>query len=125
MYYAMRKCYDVFWKFSGIFSSSIYCAEKVEIGNYVNIGAGCFIMDTNFHSTNWRHCIDRNLDIVNARTAPVKIDDFVFVGARSIICKGVHIGEHSIISAGSVVVKDVPPNQVWGGNPAAFIKYVE
>ena len=40
MYYAMRKCYDVFWKFSGIFSSSIYCAEKVEIGNYVNIGAG-------------------------------------------------------------------------------------
>ena len=44
-------------------------------------------MDTNFHSTNWRHCIDRNLDIVNARTAPVKIDDFVFVGARSIICK--------------------------------------
>ena len=44
-------------------------------------------MDTNFHSTNWRHCIDRHLDIVNARTAPVKIDDFVFVGARSIICK--------------------------------------
>ena len=87
MYYAMRKCNDVFWKFSGIFSSSIYCAEKVEIGNYVNIGAGCFIMDTNFHSTNWRHCIDRNLDIANARTAPVKIDDFVFVGARSIICK--------------------------------------
>lgn len=114
-----------FGDYSGISSSSIYCAEKVEIGNYVNIGAGCFIMDTNFHSTNWRHRIDRNLDIANARTAPVKIDDFVFVGARSIICKGVHIGEHSIISAGSVVVKDVPPNQVWGGNPAAFIKYVE
>lgn len=76
-----------FGNYSGISSSSIYCAEKVEIGNYVNIGAGCFIMDTNFHSTNWRHRIDRNLDIANARTAPVKIDDFVFVGARSIICK--------------------------------------
>lgn len=47
-------------------------------------------MDTNFHSTNWRHRIDRNLDIANARTAPVKIDDFVFVGARSIICKGAY-----------------------------------
>lgn len=110
---------------SGISSTSIYCAEKIEIGDYVNIGAGCFIMDTNFHSTNWRHRKDRTLDIANAKSAPVKIDDFVFVGARSIICKGVHIGEHSIISAGSVVVKDVPANEVWGGNPAVKIKAVE
>ena len=82
-------------------------------------------MDTNFHSTNCRHRKDRTLDIANAKSAPVKIDDFVFVGARSIICKGVHIGEHSIISAGSVVVKDVPANEVWGGNPAVKIKAVE
>ena len=110
---------------SGISSTSIYCAERIEIGDYVNIGAGCFIMDTNFHSINWRHRKDRSLDIANAKSAPVKIDDFVFVGARSIICKGVHIGEHSIISAGSVVVKDVPSNEVWGGNPAVFIKAIE
>ena len=110
---------------SGISSTSIYCAERIEIGDYVNIGAGCFIMDTNFHSINWRHRKDRSLDIANAKSAPVKIDDIVFVGARSIICKGVHIGEHSIISAGSVVVKDVPSNEVWGGNPAVFIKAIE
>ena len=110
---------------SGISSTSIYCAERIEIGDYVNIGAGCFIMDTNFHSINWRHRKDRSLDIANAKSAPVKIDDFVFVGARSIICKGVHIGEHSIISAGSVVVKDVQSNEVWGGNPAVFIKAIE
>ena len=110
---------------SGISSTSIYCAERIEIGDYVNIGAGCFIMDTNFHSINWRHRKDRSLDIANAKSAPVKIDDFVFVGARSIICKGVHIGEHLIISAGSVVVKDVPSNEVWGGNPAVFIKAIE
>ena len=110
---------------SGISSTSIYCADRIEIGDYVNIGAGCFIMDTNFHSINWRHRKDRSLDIANAKSAPVKIDDFVFVGARSIICKGVHIGEHSIISAGSVVVKDVPSNEVWGGNPAVFIKAIE
>ena len=110
---------------SGISSTSIYCAEKIEVGSYVNIGAGCLIMDTNFHSTNWRHRMDRRLDIQNAKTSPVIIDDFVIIGARSIICKGVHIGEHSIISAGSVVVKDVPSNEVWGGNPAVYIKAVE
>lgn len=111
---------------SGLSSTAIYCAEKIEIGNYVNIGAGCFIMDTNFHSTNWKHRQDRRLDVINARTAPVKIDDYVFIGARSIICKGVHIGECSIVSAGSVVIKDIPPYEVWGGgNPAKFIKAVE
>lgn len=109
---------------SGITSTAIYCAEKIEIGNYVNIGAGCLVMDTNFHSTNWMIRMDRKRDIINAKTAPVKIDDFVFIGARSIICKGVHIGEKSLVAAGSVVVKDIPAGELWGGNPAKFIKKI-
>ena len=109
---------------SGITSTAIYCAEKIEIGNYVNIGAGCLIMDINFHSTNWEIRMDRKKDIINAKTAPVKIDDFVFIGARSIICKGVHIGEKSLVAAGSVVVKDIPAGELWGGNPAKFIKKI-
>lgn len=109
---------------SGITSTAIYCAEKIEIGNYVNIGAGCLVMDTNFHSTNWEIRMDREKDIINAKTAPVKIDDFVFIGARSIICKGVHIGEKSLVAAGSVVVKDIPAGELWGGNPAKFIKKI-
>lgn len=109
---------------SGITSTAIYCAEKIEIGNYVNIGAGCLVMDTNFHSTNWEIRMDRKKDILNAKTAPVKIDDFVFIGARSIICKGVHIGEKSLVAAGSVVVKDIPAGELWGGNPAKFIKKI-
>lgn len=109
---------------SGITSTTIYCAEKIEIGNYVNIGAGCLVMDTNFHSTNWEIRMDRKKDIINAKTAPVKIDDFVFIGARSIICKGVHIGEKSLVAAGSVVVKDIPAGELWGGNPAKFIKKI-
>lgn len=109
---------------SGITSTAIYCAEKIEIGNYVNIGAGCLVMDTNFHSTNWEIRMDRKKDIINAKTAPVKIDDFVFIGARSIICKGVHIGEKSLVAAGSVVVKDIPAGELWGGNPAKFIKKI-
>lgn len=81
-------------------------------------------MDTNFHSTNWEIRMDRKKDIINAKTAPVKIDDFVFIGARSIICKGVHIGEKSLVAAGSVVVKDIPAGELWGGNPAKFIKKI-
>lgn len=109
---------------SGITSTAIYCAEKIEIGNYVNIGAGCLVMDTNFHSTNWEIRMDRKKDIINTKTAPVKIDDFVFIGARSIICKGVHIDEKSLVAAGSVVVKDIPAGELWGGNPAKFIKKI-
>ena len=46
----------------------------------------------------------------------------VFIGTRGIINKGVSIGEGAIIAAGSVVVKDIPSWEVWGGNPARFIK---
>ena len=109
-------------EFSGITNSIIQCHEKIIIGSYVNIGAGCMIMDSNFHSTNWQDRLDRKKDVKNSRTAPVTIGNVVFIGARSIICKGVTIGDHSMIAAGSVVVKDIPANEMWGGNPAKFIK---
>ena len=50
------------------------------------------------------------------------IDDGVWIGANSIILKGVKIGKGSIIGAGSIVTKDVPAYEVWAGNPAKFIK---
>ena len=109
-------------KDSGMSNTVIQCHEKIIIGNNVNIGAGCLIMDSNFHSTNWKDRLDRVKDIENHRNAPVKIGDVVFIGTRSIICKGVTIGNHAMIAAGSVVVTDVPANEVWGGNPAKFIK---
>ena len=82
-------------------------------------------MDTNFHSTDWRKREHREEDVADAKTAPVVIEDYVFIGARGIICKGVRIGEHSIIAAGSVVVKDIPANCIAGGNPCKVIKYFE
>ncbi|MBS5951311.1 MAG: acetyltransferase [Clostridium sp.] len=53
----------------------------------------------------------------------VKIGDDVWIGARSIILPGVHIGNGSIIAAGSIVTKDVEPYAIVGGNPAKVIKY--
>lgn len=114
----------VIGEYSGMTNSIIQCHKEIIIGNHVNIGAGCMIMDSNFHSTDWHDRLDRRKDVDNRRNAPIKIGDVVFIGARSIICKGVTIGDHSMIAAGSVVVKDVPANEVWGGNPAKFIKKI-
>lgn len=41
-----------------------------------------------------------------------------FIGANAIVLPGVNIGDNAIIAAGAVVTSDIPPNEVWGGNPA-------
>lgn len=51
-----------------------------------------------------------------------RIGDFCAIGARSIIMPGVTVGNHSIVGAGSVVTKDVPPNCIVAGNPARIIR---
>ena len=53
----------------------------------------------------------------------VIIEDFVWLGSDVTISGNVHIGEGAIIAIGSVVVKDVPPYAIVGGNPAKIIKY--
>lgn len=55
------------------------------------------------------------------KVGSIEIFDNCFIGADSIILPNVKIGPNSIIAAGSVVAKDVPPNSVYGGNPAKFI----
>lgn len=112
-------------KYSGVTNACIHCYKKISIGDHVNIGAGTMIFDTDFHSTRWKDRISRKTDTCNKKVAPVKIGNLVFVGTRSIICKGVTIGDKSIVAAGSVVVKDIPAGEIWGGNPARFIKRVE
>lgn len=50
------------------------------------------------------------------------IGDNVRICPNSVVIGDVHIGDNSIVGAGSVVVKDIPANEVWAGNPAHFIK---
>lgn len=108
--------------YTGISSATILVKNSVVIGNHVNIGGGCFLSDSNHHSTVWQERKERQLDVQNAKTAPIIIGDYVFIGARSMILKGVTIGDRSIVAAGSVVTKSIPADELWGGAPAKFIK---
>lgn len=104
----------------GISGSTICATTSVTIGNNVLIGSGCLISDTDSHPINWEDRLyDRNK---KTRKAPIVIKDNVFIGARSIILKGVTIGEGAVVGAGSVVSKDVPPYSIVCGNPARVVK---
>lgn len=107
----------------GINSSSIFCDNSITIGNNVLIGGGCQIFDTNFHNINY---IERRNPDTNgiSKTAPIVIEDDVFIGGHCIIQKGVRVGARSIVAAGSVVIKSIPSDELWGGNPAKFIKKI-
>lgn len=109
----------------GISSSMVFCSNSITIGDNVKIGGGTRVFDTDFH--NMRSFEERrnsSTDGPNAVTKPVIIEDDVFIGTNCIIGKGVTIGARSIIAAGSVVVKNIPEDEVWGGNPAKFIKKI-
>lgn len=110
--------------YSGISNTVIQCMDRIEIGNHVNIGAGCIIMDSDFHSIDYRLRKDRDEDALFSSTAPITIEDYVFIGARSIILKGVHIGEGATIGAGSVVTNDIPAKCIAAGNPCRIIRYI-
>lgn len=105
----------------GMSQAALICHKSITIGNDVKIGGGVCIYDTDFHSLDAK--IRRSKDDLKHRAEkPVVICDNVFVGAKSIILKGVTIGENSIIGAGSIVAKSVPANQIWAGNPAKYVK---
>ena len=105
----------------GISGTTISCKEAVTIGNNVMIGSGCLIADNDAHpiDVEKRNAPNYYSYVVSS---PVVIDDDVFIGARSIILKGVHIGKGAVVGAGSVVTKDVPPHTIVAGNPAKVVK---
>lgn len=108
----------------GFSSVAIVCHSKIYIGDNVKIGGGSVIYDTDFHSLCSKDRKDPKLDSKNAVSLPIYIADDVFIGSHSTILKGVSIGSNSVVGACSVVTKDIPPGEVWAGNPAKKIKNV-
>lgn len=89
----------------------ISCSNYIEIGNNCAISNNVVIMDSDQHYLNGQK-----------KTAPVIIKDNVWICTNAIILCGVTIGEGSVIAAGSVVTKDVPPHTLVAGVPAKVIK---
>ncbi len=96
----------------------ISAATEIVIGEGCMLAHGAFVTDSDWHGV-----YDRSLPI--GQTVPVKIENNVWIGDSAIICKGVRIGQNSIIGAGSVVVRDIPANSVAVGNPAAVVKHLD
>lgn len=107
----------------GISNATFYSKLSINIGDNVKIGGGVKIYDTDFHSINYKLRRDIESDVPNS--APIFIDSDSFIGSHSIILKGVSIGKGAIIGAGSIVTKDVPPLEIWAGNPAKKIKSLQ
>lgn len=112
--------------------TNISLAEGLEIGSNVLISYDCMIMDHNGHSLdpNIRKkdlpdlLEERPKDWSSVKISPIRIEDYAWIGARSIILKGVTIGQGAIVAAGSVVSKNVSPYTVVAGNPAREVSRV-
>lgn len=114
-------------------STTIQCVNKVEIGDCTIVADNVVITDNNNHPLSpsyrkewavnysddtlslWRHSVSK----------PTIIEQNVWIGANSRICKGVRIGEGSIVAASSIVTKDVPPYSIVAGNPARIVKTLQ
>lgn len=107
--------------YTGISNSAIIAQELIRIGSNVKIGGGVKIYDTDFHALDAK---DRKEENDNVKSNAVIIEDDVFIGAHSIILKGVTIGHGAIVGAGSVVSKSIPAGEVWAGNPARCIRKI-
>lgn len=103
----------------GMTGGSIIAAEKIIIGNRVKVGANTTIIDTDFHPLD---AVERFTSPDVGKTAPISLEDDVFIGMNCLILKGVTVGKGSVIGAGSVVTKNIPAGVIAAGNPARVIK---
>ena len=103
-----------------IHGTCLHACERIEIGKKCLIAANTQIFDCSGHDLSFEN-VENRLN-TKGRTKPVIIEDSVWIGANCIVLPGVRIGRGSVIAAGSVVTKDVPPLCLAAGNPATVVR---
>lgn len=103
--------------------SCIHAYKKISIGKNCLIAANCQIFDGNGHDLSFPD-VKKRINTTGG-VKEIRIEDNVWIGINSIILPGVAIGYGSVIAAGSVVSKDIPPMCIAGGNPAKIIRQYE
>jgi len=96
---------------------SIGCTNRIELGEHCDIGPYCMIIDTQFHDLH-----DRSK---RPPGVPTIIERDVWLGAKVNVMPGVRIGRGSVIAAGAVVTRDVPPFSVAAGVPAKVVQTLD
>ena len=96
----------------------LYAREHISLGDYCLLAPGVVIIDNDSHPP----VLDPVARRGTPRSAPVRIGNNVWIGMRSLVTKGVTIGDNAIVAAHSVVTRDVPANTLVGGNPARVIR---
>ena len=96
------------------YGSSIAARASVKIGAHCLLGHYTFVMDNDQHDV-VRHT-------VLPQSAPVIIEDHVWIGSKAVILPGVRIGSRAVVGAGSIVTKDIPARCVAAGNPARVLR---
>jgi len=113
--------------------------SNITIGSHFYCNTGCVILDAapvrigkhvllgpNVQIYTATHAIDPDEWAALVQSAlPVRIDDKVWIGGGAIVCPGVHIGEGSVIGAGSVIVSDIPSFFIAVGNPCTPVKPIK
>lgn len=114
------------------YNTRIGAVNHIKIGNNVIISNNVTIYDNNNHPTS----VSERINICNnffdddvwkwkhSRSAPVVIEDNVWIGESATILKGVHIGKGAIVAMGAIVTKNVPDFAIVAGNPAKIVKYL-
>lgn len=97
---------------------------RISAATHVRAGKNCMFATNSFVTdADWHDLYDRTA--APGATAEVVLEDNVWIGDSAIVCKGVHIGENSIVGAGAVVASDLPANVIAAGNPARVVKALD
>lgn len=87
--------------------------DSVTIGNHVCISQGALLLTGNH---------DYTLTSFNYRNAPIVIEDGAWIGAKAVVCPGVTVRSHAILTVGSIATKEMEAYGIYQGNPAQLIR---